>query len=468
MPGEPGGLSSPSAADILARLGRFGIHPGLDRMRLALDLLGHPEKGPATFQIVGTNGKGSTAAAIDAILLSAGYRTGRYTSPHLFDVRERILISGELISAPLFEDLVRDVDSLCRRHQLTLTFFEFLTVVAFLAFSQARCEVLVLEAGLGGRWDATTASRPLLTVLTQVGLDHEEILGKGIERIFAEKVAVGRVGKPFVATLHDPSLREKFLEISRDEAFIPVLDGRDFEGVWASPDNLVGDPRPLKYRGRWGIREYASTLSATYQIDNLSNAIAALEWSPLSIPHHAFRDGLLTLENPGRLETVQKTPPILLDGAHNPPAIQALCQALKDRFGPSVEFGFFLAIHLVKDWKEMIRLLAPVGQSFFLTESPKGGMTAHPMEGAWVPPSQMAEVLRSMNLLQPGRLEIREGDRDTLLEEAIEWAMAKENRVLVVTGSLYLVGAVRPFFRPLSEPPLFSSNERDLPGTILS
>ena len=468
MPGEPGGLNSLSAADILARLGRLGIHPGLDRMYRALDLLGHPEKGPATFQIVGTNGKGSTAAAIDAILLSAGYRTGRYTSPHLSDVRERILISGERLPAPLFEDLVRDVDSLCRSHQLTLTFFEFLTVVAFRAFSLTRCEVLVLEAGLGGRWDATTSSSPLLTVLTQVGLDHEEILGKGIERIFEEKVAVGRDGKPFVAMLHDSSLREKFLAHSRDKGFIPVLNGRDFDGVWASPDNRSGDPRPLNYRGRWGNREIASTLSATYQIDNLSSAIAALEWSPLPVPHHSFREGLLTLENPGRLETVLKSPRVLLDGAHNPPAVQALCQSLRDRFGPSGEFGFFLAIHSVKDWNEMIRILAPEGKAFFFTDSPNRGVSPLPLDGDWVAPSQMVQALKSMDRFVPGFCEIREGERDTLLGEAMEWAMAKGNRVLVVTGSLYLVGAVRPFFKPSSEPPFFSPNERDLPGTILS
>ncbi len=461
-------MSFLSTADILTRLGRFGIHPGLDRMRRALDLLGHPEKGPVTFQIVGTNGKGSTAAAIDAILISAGYRTGRYTSPHLSDVRERILISGQMVATSLFEELVRDVDSLCRRHQLVLTFFEFLTVVSFLAFSRTRCEVLVLEAGLGGRWDATTASNPILTVLTQVGRDHEEILGQGIEKIYEEKVAVGREGRPFVATLHDPSLRERFLGRSGGVRFIPLLNGRDFDGVWTAPDNLTGNPRPFHYRGRWGNRNLASTLSASYQIENLSCAIAALEWSPLPVPHHSFREGLLTLENPGRLETVMKNPTVLLDGAHNPPAIQALCRALRDRFGSLAEFGFFLAIHSVKDWMEMLRILAPEGNAFFFTESPDGGMPPPSAVGAWASPSQMARTLREWSTAISRSCEIREGGWDALLGEAMDWAKAKETRILVVTGSLYLVGAIRTFFHPPSDPPLFSSNERDLPGTILS
>ena len=458
-------MSSSSVQDILSGLGRFGINPGLDRIRAVLGLLGNPEKGPFIFQIVGTNGKGSTAAAIDAILREAGYRTGRYTSPHLSDVRERIMISGNPVPSLLFESLVRDVETLCRSHQLVLTFFEFLTAVAFLAFSQSECQVLVLEAGLGGRWDATTAASPHLTVLTQVERDHEEILGEGIEKIFEEKVAVGKAGIPFVATLSDPSLRERFLERHRKTGFIPVLNGRDFKGAWTSPDNINGEPRPFHYVGRWGERDLASPLSATYQIDNLSGSVAALEWSPLPVSPRSIREGLLGLRNPGRLEMIRTSPRVILDGAHNPSAVQALCRALRDRFGESEDFGFFLGIHSVKDWRAMIRTLSQEGKAFFFPDTPRNPKFPLPADGSWVPPGQMVQMVRTQ--VKPGKdpVEIREGGREALFQEALAWANATPNRTLVVTGSLYLVGSIRRFLVPTPDPPLFSLNERDLPGT---
>ncbi len=457
-------MSSSSVQDILSGLGRFGIHPGLDRIRAVLGFLGNPEKGPFIFQIVGTNGKGSTAAAIDAILREAGYRTGRYTSPHLSDVRERIMISGKPVPTSLFEFLVRDVDTLCRRHQLDLTFFEFLTAVGLLAFSQSGCQVLVLEAGLGGRWDATTAVSPHLTVLTQVERDHEEILGEGIANIFEEKVAVGKAGIPFVATLSEPSLRERFLERRRKAGYIPVLNGRDFEGAWTSPDNINGEPRPFHYVGRWGERDLSSSLSATYQIDNLSGSVAALEWSPLPISPRSIREGLLGVQNPGRLEMIRTSPRVILDGAHNPSAVKALCRALRDRFGESEDFGFFLGIHSVKDWKAMIQTLFLDGKAFFFPDVPKHSKSTLPADGSWVSPDQMAQMLRTLG--KPGNdpVEIQDGGREALFQEALAWANAGSHRTLVVTGSLYLVGYLRSFLVPTPDSPLFSLNERDLPG----
>ncbi|MCL4484742.1 MAG: hypothetical protein M1537_00100 [Nitrospirae bacterium] len=457
-------MSSTAVHDILSRLGRFGIQPGLERMNTILDLLGHPEEGPFIFQIVGTNGKGSTAAAIDGILRAAGYRTGRYTSPHLFDVRERIMISGTMVPALLFETLVRDIDSLCRRHHLELSFFEFLTAVAFQSYSQSDCQILVLEAGLGGRWDATTSANPAVTVLTQVARDHEEILGEGIDRIFEEKVAVGRTGKPFVATLSEPSLRERFLNRHRTAGFIPVLNGRDFSGGWTSPDNINGEPRPFHYNGRWGERDLASPLSATYQIDNLSGAVAALEWSTLPLSPRSFREGLLGLENPGRLEVVRISPRVVLDGAHNPSAVLALCRALRDRYGTSEEFGFFLGIHAVKDWKSMLRTISSEAKAFFFPDMPISTTGTLPADGSWVAPSDMVQMIRGLIDSGASSPEIMEGERESLFQKASAWAGAKSNRTLVATGSLYLVGFLRTILRPSSDSPLFSLNERDLPG----
>ncbi len=460
-------MNSPSVGKILTRLGRFGINPGLDRIRTVLELLGHPENVPVTIQIVGTNGKGSTAAAIDSILQAAGYRTGRYTSPHLSDVRERILLSGEKVPESSFAGHVRGLADLCTRHNIDLTFFEFLTATAFQIFAEASCQIVVLEAGMGGRWDATTAANPCLTVLTQVERDHEEILGVGIERIFEEKVAVGRPGRPFVATLTDPSLRARFIERSREMGFIPLLDHRDFEGEWASPDNQNGEPRPFRYRGRWGSRDLFSSLTPSYQLSNLSGALAAIEWSNLSVPLQAIRDGLLSLKMPGRLEQVMAHPPVILDGAHNPSAIRALCASLRDRFGSSCEIGFFVGIHAVKDWKDMLGHLALEGSAFFFP-FPERRDPGLPVDGAWAPSSNLAAMVHEWAKRTGASPPVREGDCAALLQEGISWANDRPGRILVMTGSLYLVGAVRDRLIPLSDPPLFSLNERDLPGPDLS
>ena len=453
---------------ILSKLLRFGIRPGLERVEAALSALGHPERGPLTFQIVGTNGKGSTATFIDSILRQAGYRTGRFTSPHLTDIRERISISGEILSPESFSALVREVAALDESLRIGLTFFEFLTVMAHVAFRRAEVDCVVLEAGLGGRWDATTVSDPIVTVLTGISLDHEEILGPGISRIFEEKVAVGtnRKGRSFVANLQDSSLRTLFLDRARSMGFLPVLSGRDFEARWEdknplpSSDGLEGKGRRLVYQGRWGRRVFTSGMSAAYQVQNVGTAVAAVEWSPLPISLSAFREGISRAAHPGRFERVSRHPAILLDGAHNPEAMERLLDSLLDQFGSQASVGWFLAVHSDKNWRRMLELIhgSPISSQalFFPEEKDERGLG-----GQWAEAREMESYARG--LWGEAELQIDRGRQASLLDQALRWTEADSARVLVVSGSLYLVGAVRPRF--LSDPPpvLFSGNERDRP-----
>ena len=453
---------------ILSKLLRFGIRPGLERVDAALSALGHPERGPLTFQIVGTNGKGSTAAFLDSILRQAGYRTGRFTSPHLTDIRERISISGEMLSPESFSALVREVAALDGSLRIGLTFFEFLTVMAHVAFRRAGVNCVVLEAGLGGRWDATTVSTPIVTVLTGVSLDHEEILGPGIPRIFEEKVAVavGRMGRPFVANLHDPSLRELFLDRARSKGFLPVLSGRDFEARWEdktprpSSDGLEGKGRRLLYQGRWGRRTFSSGMTAAYQVENVGAAVAAIEWSPLPISLSAFREGVFRAAHPGRFETISRHPSILLDGAHNPEAMERLLDSLLDRFGTQASVGWFLAVHSDKNWQRMLEFMhdSPlVSQALFFPE--RGNLES--VRGQWAEAREMESYARA--LWEETNVRIERGAQESLLDQAVRWAEAAPARVLVVSGSLYLVGEVRPRFVTAPPPVLFSGNERDRP-----
>ncbi len=452
---------------ILSGLLRFGIRPGLERVEAALSALDHPERSPRTFQIVGTNGKGSTAHLVDSILRQSGYRTGRFTSPHLSDIRERIAISGEILSPGVFSDLVREVAALNTSLHLGLTFFEFLTVMAHRAFRRAGVDCVVLEAGMGGRWDATTVSDPIVTVLTGVSLDHEEILGPGLLRILEEKVAVGRRGRPFVAVLADPELRSAFLDRGRRSGFLPILSGRDFEATWEGGDPArESGPSPdgkrlLRYQGRWGTRHFAPALTATYQSGNIAAAAAALEWSPLPISVSCFREGIARASHPGRFETVSHNPLVLLDGAHNPEAMERLLHALFDRVGSRMSVGWLFAVHADKDWKRMLDLVreAPVSSgAFFL---PDASLGEAPAGGRWASARDMEGQVRGMwGELDPC---IERGGREDLLEKALDWSRASPDRVLVVTGSLYLLGAIRPRFIPPSGPVLFSGNERDRP-----
>lgn len=459
-------LSSGSAS-FLKSLGRFGIRPGLDAVRSALSHVGDPHLASPSFQIVGTNGKGSTASFLESALRASGYRTGRYTSPHLFDVRERIVLSGEPISPSLFEDLLRRLREVLDTHSLGLSYFEFLTVLAFMAFREAGCEVMVLEAGMGGRWDATSVCDPLVTVLTQVALDHEEILGPGIRSIFEEKVAVGRPGRPFVACLSGTDLEELFVERGRERGFLPVLFGRGFSAEWLDPDSPGRPFRIASYRGRWGERVVASGLTASYQIGNLAAAFAALEFSPLPLSPGQVALGIRTAVNPGRFEGVSESPPILLDGAHNVAAVKALAEALDERYGASTVIGFYLGIHQDKNWQEMLSFLVPVGSAFFLPFDPERTGTR---EAGWVDADLMAGKIRGMDRSSPEAGHagpVRTGFSEELWKGAIDWASEGVNRVLVVTGSLYLVGAMRAHLRPSRSSAAFRPNERNLSGPDL-
>ncbi|MGC8529141.1 MAG: bifunctional folylpolyglutamate synthase/dihydrofolate synthase [Leptospirillia bacterium] len=449
---------------ILSKLLRFGIRPGLERVEAALSALGHPERGPLTFQVVGTNGKGSTAIFIDSILRQAGYRTGRFTSPHLTDIRERITVSGEMISPESFSALVREVAALDGSLRIGLTFFEFLTVMAHVFFRRAGVDCVVLEAGLGGRWDATTVSDPIVTVLTGISLDHEEILGPGIFRIFEEKVAVGRKGRIFVANLQDSDLRTLFLDRARSKGFFPVLSGRDFEARWEEKlprplsDASEGKGRRCLYQGRWGMRAFSSGMSAAYQVENVGAAVAAIEWSPLPVSLSAFREGIFRAAHPGRFESISRRPSILLDGAHNPEAMERLLESLLDQLGTLTPVGWFLAVHQDKNWRRMLDLIhdSPLSSQalFFPEEGKERG-------GSWAEAQEMESYARG--LWGEGEIRIVRGRHESLLDQAWLWTEADVARVLVVSGSLYLVGAVRPRF--LSDPPpvLFSGNERDRP-----
>src|SRR5204863_2985880 len=189
----------------LDALQNSGIRPGLGRMRALLRTLRNPERAYRSIIVAGTNGKGSTSATLASILHAAGYRTGLYTSPHLVDIRERWMIGGAMIEPALLERSIELLRAASERVGITPTYFEALTLIAFIAFREARCEVAVLEVGMGGRLDATNVVRPIAALITPVGFDHTEYLGTTLRKIAAEKAGVIHRGVIVVSSNDDAS-----------------------------------------------------------------------------------------------------------------------------------------------------------------------------------------------------------------------------------------------------------------------
>lgn len=304
---------------------------GLERVAQVRDRLGFP-KLATTFIVAGTNGKGSTCAMLESILLAAGYRTGLYTSPHLVRYNERVRVAGEPVDdATLVEGFAR-VEA--ARGAVLLTYFEFGTLAAMTTFADSSLDALILEVGMGGRLDAVNAFDPHAAILTSVDLDHMEYLGDTREQIGWEKAHVFRAGRP--AIVGDPAPPESVLRHAREIGADLQVQGRDF--------GYEGDSQQWLYWGRAGRRSGLPypALRGANQLLNASSAIAALESLRDRLPVGAqdIRNGLARVELPGRFQVLPGRPTVILDVAHNPHAAAVLADNLDN-------MGFYPVTHAV-------------------------------------------------------------------------------------------------------------------------
>jgi dihydrofolate synthase/folylpolyglutamate synthase len=287
------------------------IELGLDRVRAHLARLGDPHESVPAFHVAGTNGKGATCAMLAAVLRASGRRTGLYISPHLRDVRERISVDGRPISERAFARLA--ARTFAADNDSRLTYFELLTSIAFQHFAAERCDVSVLETGLGGRLDATNVvTRPLAAAVTSVDYDHQAFLGRTLARIAAQKAGIFKTGRP--AVFPDiPALRRA---VKRGE---PVVVRRPWRAVrtdWARGAQVLRSPQG---------REYRLSLLGARQGRNAAIARAAVDASGLKVSEASWREGLASVRWPGRFDVLRlgkKT--LIVDGAHNPEAARAL------------------------------------------------------------------------------------------------------------------------------------------------
>ncbi|ALN16286.1 bifunctional folylpolyglutamate synthase/dihydrofolate synthase [Acidipropionibacterium acidipropionici] len=314
------------------------IGPGLGREKALLDLLGSPERAYPVIQIAGTNGKGSTAIMIESLLRAAGLRVGRYSSPHLVDVRERICVDGSPISAETFDAVWEQISPMVamvdeqRIDGIEMTFFEVITAMAFATFADAPVDVAVVEVGLGGRWDATNVADAQVAVVTPVAMDHMHILGDTLDKIAAEKAGIIKPGCSAVISGQKPEAAAVLLAQCTDVGVQPVLEGPDYALLERRPA-LGGQVIRIEEAGG-PLGELYLPLFGEHMAHNAAQAVAAVEaflgGKPLN--PEIIEQGLSQVRAEARLEVVRRSPTIILDTFHNPHGAHSAMDGLRESF----------------------------------------------------------------------------------------------------------------------------------------
>lgn len=303
---------------------RFGIRPGIDRVLCLLERLGHPERAFRTVHVVGTNGKGSASAFLSAILGSSGHRTALFTSPHLISFTERFRINDRDMAA---ERLMPLLEHVLAHAPAEATFFEIVTALGALCFAEEGVDIAVMEAGMGGRSDASAALPGMVTVIAPISLDHADYLGATLGEIATEKAGIAEPGTPIVTAQQAPEVLEVIQHRAAAGNNRMVAAGRDFTAAWDAGGTLA-------YRGIHAtLSGITAGIPGRYQAGNAALALAAaevLDAMGFPVSQDGLVNGLQAAHWPGRMELVAGTPPILLDGAHNPAGAAALSAALDD------------------------------------------------------------------------------------------------------------------------------------------
>ena len=365
-------------AELLGRWPENAIDPSLSRISAIMDLLGQPQTAYPVIQVTGTNGKSSTARMIASLLRALGLRTGLYTSPHLIDMRERIEIDGELISAEQFMAVAGDVAPFIASVDASVeadggtpvTYFETLTAIAYAAFADAPVDVAVVEVGLGGTWDATSVCAPQVSVITRVSMDHADILGDRIDLIATEKAGIVKAGSFAIVAEQEPDAAA-VIEARIDEVGVPAA----WEGTsFAVLDRTVAvGGQLLSLRGLSGVYEDVFLpLFGAHQARNAGVALAATEafigGGTLALDADAVREGFADVTSPGRLEVVRRGPTVIIDAAHNPAGATALADALSEAFAFTHLIGV-VAVLSDKDAAGILRALEPVLDQIVVTQN---------------------------------------------------------------------------------------------------
>lgn len=409
-----------------------GIKPGLTRTHALLAALGDPHRSFRSIHVGGTNGKGSTAAMIASVLGRRGYRVGLYTSPHLIDFTERIQVNGRVIPSDrvgALTEKIRQASDTCLSEPPT--FFEATTVLAFAYFAEAAVDCAVIEVGLGGRFDATNVLAPLVSVITTIGLDHQEYLGTRPEAVAFEKAGIIKQGTPVAVGRLSPESLSVIRGAALEREAPCVVLGEDFDTRGEAPAWFAYVGMRRRYDG------LSCPLPGRHQLDNAACALAALELAEargLEVGDEAAREGLCAVRWPGRLELVSRRPDVWLDGAHNPQAAGALAAhltALSARRASAAPERLILVVGMMRDKDRrgvLACLAAAPGVSHVIVTS-----AAHPRAAS---PHELARDCEGLGLpvvIKP------------VVAEAFAYArsLAGPDDTVCVTGSLLVVGEAK-------------------------
>lgn len=406
-------------------LQKYGIKFGLSSTLSLVSRLGLTYREGRYIHLAGTNGKGSVAAMLSAVLSQAGYPAGLFTSPHLVRFQERYRVHDRDIAAERLLDLINQVRAVIDAAEPP-TFFEFATAMAFLYFFQEKADPIILETGMGGRLDATNIVQPLVSVITNISMDHQEFLGNTLTAIAGEKAGIIKAGAPLVTGAHQKRVLALFQKRCQELHTPMYVRGVDFH-------SRGGPAGQFSYAGlAWKLDHLFPNLTGRHQYGNAALALAALEvleHQGFAIPETAIRQGLQQARWPGRLEQVAQDLRVILDGAHNPAAARVLAAALK-RLPQNGRLIMVLGIMADKDFPAIIERLLPLADLAIFTR-PRYFRAATPEMLA-----QQAQPYGVKTLVEPK------------VADAVRRArsLAGPQDHIVVTGSLYTVGEAKEYF----------------------
>lgn len=405
---------------------RFSRKPGLERMTALLSRLGNPQEKLKFVHVAGTNGKGTACTLLASVLTAAGYRTGLYLSPHVSDFRERIQLCGKMIPKEEFVSAAGQVfsaaDGLAESGVL-VNFFETVTAIALSWFAQRQCDVVVLEVGLGGRFDATNViQNPLVSVIMSISLDHTEVLGSTLAAIAREKCGIIKSGRPVVCSPEEPIEALEVIRRAASEAGSPLTEA-SLDGLNVIRSSLAGTE--IEYHGSLLNLPFLGK----HQVCNADTALSVLEilrregWS---IPTEAVQQGFASARLPARLEVLSAEPPILLDGAHNPGGTRALAEAIR-YYLPGRRIIAVMGMMADKDTAAAVQNLSGLFSKVFTAAPPSPrAMSAEKFAALWRSTGTEAQAAGNC--------------REAL---SLAFSALEPGGAVVICGSLYLAGELR-------------------------
>jgi len=411
--------------DWLYSFEKFGIKLGLERITCICTELGNPQNYYKIIHVSGTNGKGSVCKFLESILVKSGYNVGVYTSPHLQRFSERFVVNCEEISESelvlLIEKVKPIVDDMVVNNN-TPTFFEIVTAMAFQYFKDKKVDYAIIEVGLGGRFDATNIVNPMVTIITNVSLDHQDRLGNKIEEIAFEKAGIIKQGIPVITAASGTAL-DIIKKISEEKNSDITIIGRD------SWKKISGSENWQEFLINCAIKDYKITtfMFGKYQGENIAIALStveALQINGVYIPDKSVYEGLEKINNPGRMEIVSFEPMIFLDGAHNVAGMTILRESIEEGL---IFNGFILILGILKDKKikEILDVITPLADVIITTKS-------HNIRAC--DPTILKDMIQDKEVIT-----IED------ISKAVDYAKSIANiqDIICITGSLFTVGEAR-------------------------